>query len=298
MINSLVNFNHTKKGFFWGLITNSTYDPTVKIGLVTEVSVNPLYNSLLSLIFLSCMLFIAQNILLPKILDSLTERKFVRYDTTSQWASVLTNNQMFLYPYKAGLVLCGVLFFLNPDSTYSDTLTTGHRFEPFAGQIINPRFIIDEVSITFLLTTMSIGLLVNLITPAYMEGEVNQQRFYNLLNCFLFSMMFLLMAYNLLTLFLFWELIGLFSYFLINFWNKKAGTFKSAMKAMAYNQISDAFFLLAIILYWKQYSTITLPNQYSIVDVYTNGSNIDHTLLVISILISVSCKSAQLPFHF
>lgn len=127
--------------------------------------------------------------------------------------------------------------------------------------------------------------------------EANQRRFHNLLNGFLFSMVLLLLSYNLLTLLLFWEFIGLFSYFLINFWNKKPATFKSATKAMVYNQISDVFLVLGIVIYYNLYGTITLPYLEDHQLPPLEGSQNIHRCMCISFLLAASCKSAQVPLH-
>lgn len=164
------------------------------------------------------------------------------------------------------------------------------------GVEIQISFILDDISVGFLFTTVFIGVLVNSFLPIYMVREPKERRFTILLNSFLFSMLFLIMSANLITFFLFWEMIGIFSYLLINFWVTKSSTHKSATKAFVYNQLSDVMLFLGIFQYYNYFSTLQFPEKNILATLLIEGGDI--TILLVPFFIAASCKSVQFFFHF
>lgn len=148
----------------------------------------------------------------------------------------------------------------------------------------------DNISTPFFATTLFIGIWAYFFSSFYMAAEVYKRRFVRLLICFLFSMLLLLSAGNLVTLFLGWELIGLFSFLLINFWVLKVTSLKSALKALTYNQLSDAALFLFIVLAAQKGNALSVGES-----VYTSQLTAVQTF---ALVVCVCCKSAQAPFHF
>jgi NADH-quinone oxidoreductase subunit L len=80
----------------------------------------------------------------------------------------------------------------------------------------------------------------------------------------------------------------LFSFLLINFWTIKTTSIKSANKALTYNQLSDAFFMVMIVgFYFQGVEICTSP-----------GTAPTTPLALAALVVCVCCKSAQFPFHF
>lgn len=156
---------------------------------------------------------------------------------------------------------------------------------------------LDALAYLFTLLVTIIGFGTNIYILNYFKYESNEDSFILLINWFILSMILLVLANNLFTLFLGWELIGLTSFFLINFWNERRGTLKSAFKAFIFNKISDFFLFVFIILVWylTQQSNILLLNTnfMKLVD----PSNPLWSLSLTCLLLCASIKSAQVIGH-
>lgn len=254
---------------------------------------NTLYTWSVSLILLSLLLFLIQNVFFSKFLDFLFYKKKKKDRIVN-----IHRNKLFLYPYSLSLFILYYLFFFRVESRTEALVTLNNQFDIFRGITVPLQFSVDDTSICFIITTMSIGLATNSLMDYYMKNEINQQRFYNLLNCFLFSMILLLLAHNIITLLLFWEFIGLFSYFLINFWNVKPGTFKSATKAMVYNQVSDISLISASVMYFNLKGSLSLPGKFEPLNPLVEGSITYYNFMLFLFFLAASCKSAIFPMHY
>lgn len=65
---------------------------------------------------------------------------------------------------------------------------------------------------------------------------------------------------------------------------------------MCFNQISDAFLLVAIIIYQQVFFSFNIPTGLSRIN--ECGSKPILEVMVVFFFISACCKSAQFPFHF
>ena len=169
---------------------------------------------------------------------------------------------------------------------------------------LNFDFLIDVISLSFSFLTLTISVFVYLYTFAYFRYEPLVDRLILFLNLFIISMVFLVFSGNLVMIFLGWEMIGLTSFFLINFWNTRVGTLKSAFKAFSFNKISDLFLFFSILLIYNLLYTfdvstiliqISLYKNYYFNILFFNISLID---FISFLLISCSfIKSAQIGPH-
>lgn len=93
------------------------------------------------------------------------------------------------------------------------------------------------------------------------------------------------------------------SFLLINFWNSKISTLRSAFKAFAFNKVSDAALIAAACLGLWQGSALLISGA-------TSAAALAAKLIVVSPLtvtyndvfvaclcVAAFCKSAQLGFH-
>ncbi|MBQ6515852.1 NADH-quinone oxidoreductase subunit L [bacterium] len=150
-----------------------------------------------------------------------------------------------------------------------------------------------------------VGFIIQIYSVSYMPKE-KHNRYFALINMFIFTMAAFIFSPNLFQFYIFWELIGLFSYLLIGFDYQNAENGTSAKKVFLINRIGDFCLLSGIVI-----------SSYLM---YTNGNNINLTQLpfdeinliasnlygyttplVFGILcslfiIAALCKSAQFPF--
>ena len=81
-------------------------------------------------------------------------------------------------------------------------------------------FVLDGLSLLFVLMISGIGTLVFWYTSSYLKGHQYLDRFYAYLGIFMSAMLGLVLSDNLISLFLFWELTSISSFFLIGFNNE------------------------------------------------------------------------------
>ena len=81
-------------------------------------------------------------------------------------------------------------------------------------------FLLDQLSILWLLFVTGIGALIHMYSISYMHDDENMHKYFAYLNLFIFFMITLVIGSNLLVLFIGWEGVGLCSYLLIGFWHK------------------------------------------------------------------------------
>jgi NADH-quinone oxidoreductase subunit L len=127
--------------------------------------------------------------------------------------------------------------------TLFDFISVGKLSIPFA-------FLVDQLSVLFLLIITGVGFLIHLYSTSYMHEEDGPQfaRYFSYLNLFVFSMLLLVLGSNFVILFIGWEGVGLCSYLLIGYWFKNLDFGNAAKKAFIMNRIGDLGFLIAIFL--------------------------------------------------
>ena len=163
---------------------------------------------------------------------------------------------------------------------------------------------VDSISYSFMFLTLTIATFVYIYAFSYFRYEPNVERLILLINCFVISMVLLVISGNFFVLFLGWELIGLTSFFLINFWSTRISTLKSAFKAFTFNKFSDVSLLISIILIYYILGDVSINNfNYNISyynNFYINILNYDLSFIEIISFFFIICafvKSAQFGFH-
>jgi NADH-quinone oxidoreductase subunit L len=170
-------------------------------------------------------------------------------------------------------------------------------------------YLIDQLSIIFMLVITGVGTLIHLYSIAYMKGDRSFWRFFTYLNLFIVMMLQLVMADNFLLTFLGWEGVGLASYLLIGFWYEEKKNGDAAKKAFIVNRIGDFGFLVAMGAMLYQFGSLNyldvLGSGGNLVDgvrhagavaALTSGEGI---LTIITLMLFLGCcgKSAQIPLY-
>jgi NADH-quinone oxidoreductase subunit L len=110
------------------------------------------------------------------------------------------------YFFGASLLILNQFKFLRLDSN-----------QQFQGRLC---FLLDQLSILWLLFVTGIGSLIHMYSISYMHDDENMHKYFAYLNLFIFFMITLVIGSNLLVLFIGWEGVGLCSYLLIGFGKK------------------------------------------------------------------------------
>ena len=174
---------------------------------------------------------------------------------------------------------------------------------------VNIAYLIDQLSIIFMLVITGVGAFIHLYSISYMKGDRGFWRFFVYLNLFIVMMLQLVMADNFLWTFLGWEGVGLCSYLLIGFWYDENKNNDAAKKAFIVNRIGDFGFLVAMgAMLWQFHSLNYL-------DILGSGGNIVDgarqvglaaslpmgagivTLITLMLFLGCTGKSAQIPLY-
>lgn len=152
--------------------------------------------------------------------------------------------------------------------------------------------LIDPLSVTMVLFVTGVSALIHLYAIGYMEHDEDFAKFFTYFNLFVFSMLMLVMASNLLVTFFGWEGVGVCSYFLISFWFERPTAASAGKKAMIYNRIGDAGFLVALFLIFERTGSL----DYRVVFSHLGGiAHADLTAIALLLFLGAVGKSAQIP---
>lgn len=219
--------------------------------------------------------------------------------------------RLFVYPRKLiyciglGTLLLAfvfslvVFFVLTHEELQAGLTISWYNFLSVEGVTIDIAWLVDSLSLLFMLVITGIGLLIHLFSVGYMSEENDDHfaRYFSYLNLFIFFMLLLVMGNNLVATFMGWEGVGLCSYLLIGYWYKKDAYVGAANKAFIMNRIGDLAFLIATFLciyYFRSVEYKTLETLF-----ITSGSVLPSVfaLSAIGLLLffAATGKSAQIP---
>ena len=123
--------------------------------------------------------------------------------------------------------------------------------------------LVDPLSMTMAAFVTGVSSLIHLYSIGYMEHDEDFPKFFTYLNLFVFAMLTLVLADNFLLSFFGWEGVGVCSYFLIVFWFKRPSAASAGKKAMIYNRIGDAGFLLGLFLIFERTGSLSYLTVFS-----------------------------------
>ena len=159
-------------------------------------------------------------------------------------------------------------------------------------------FLLDRLSILWLLFVTGIGSLIHLYSISYMHEDENMHKFFAYLNLFVFFMITLVVGSNLLVMFIGWEGVGLCSYLLIGFWYKNQDFNDAAKKAFIMNRIGDLGLLIGIFIIGYLFKTTDFTALKTVllsgtvtIDSYWIGA------AALALFIGACGKSAQIPLY-
>ena len=221
--------------------------------------------------------------------------------------SNFSNKKILIYISTFNIILATLISSL----LIKDVVNDNYNFEVYLFSWLNSADLSSSWSINFDFLTATMIFIVNIISAlvqfysiGYMEDDKSIVRFFSYLNLFSFFMLILVTSGNLLQFYLGWEGVGLCSYLLIGFWYYKESASKAALKAFIVNRAGDMFFILAIILIYLTFNSITFTNIFSSLKDY---EGIKYSFLFFEIdIITIICfflilgamgKSAQIGFH-
>lgn len=158
-------------------------------------------------------------------------------------------------------------------------------------------FLLDQLSLLWLLFVTGIGSLIHLYSISYMHEDDNMHKFFAYLNLFVFFMITLVMGSNLLVMFIGWEGVGLCSYLLIGFWYKNQEYNDAAKKAFIMNRIGDLGLLIGIFILGNLFATLDYTTLKTTISTATNLDLYWISTAALCLFIGACGKSAQIPLY-
>ncbi|HMI06053.1 MAG TPA: NADH-quinone oxidoreductase subunit L [Flavobacterium sp.] len=158
-------------------------------------------------------------------------------------------------------------------------------------------FLLDQLSLLWLMFVTGIGALIHLYSISYMHDDENMHKFFAYLNLFVFFMISLVMGSNLLVMFIGWEGVGLCSYLLIGFWYKNQDYNDAAKKAFIMNRIGDLGLLIGIFILATLFSTLDFAQLKTAILSGTNTNTCWIAAAALALFIGACGKSAQIPLY-
>jgi NADH-quinone oxidoreductase subunit L len=165
---------------------------------------------------------------------------------------------------------------------------------PVNGFQANANFLIDPLSICFVLLITGVGSLIHVYSVGYMAHDPRRRLFFAYLNLFVAAMLLLVLGDNFVALYFGWEGVGVASYLLIGFWAHKPAAATAAKKAFVVNRIGDFGLSVAIMVMFATFGS------FSFVDVAAGAQSASHatmTWIGLLLLLGACGKSAQVPLQ-
>ncbi len=165
---------------------------------------------------------------------------------------------------------------------------------PVGGLKVDVGFLLDPLSMCFVLLVTFVGTLIHVYSIGYMEHDRDRRRFFGYLNLFVAAMLLLVLADSYLVLYVGWEGVGLASYLLIGFWSFNPTYAAAAKKAFVVNRVGDFGLSVAIMIMFVQFGGVSFDEVFGAADGASEGVL---TALGLMLLLGACGKSAQFPLQ-
>ena len=191
-----------------------------------------------------------------------------------------------------------IFFFLKVNESHQAIVINLFDWIKFSNFSVKFGFLLDQLSLLWLLFVTGIGSLIHLYSISYMHDDENLHKFFAYLNLFVFFMITLVMGSNLLIMFIGWEGVGLCSYLLIGFWHKNQDYNDAAKKAFIMNRIGDLGLLIGIIIIASLFNTADFIGIHERILEGTNPATLFWVgVAAFALFIGTTGKSAQIPLY-
>jgi multicomponent Na+:H+ antiporter subunit A len=206
---------------------------------------------------------------------------------------LLKHNAAWVLALAPAALFAHFLTFVD-DVSQGGRVTGGHQWVPSFN--VNFSWLIDGLSLTFVLLITGIGTLIVLYSGGYLKGHRHQGRFFSFILMFMGAMQGLVLSDSFLMLFVFWELTSITSFLLIGFNHAEERSRRSAIQALVVTGLGGLSLLAGLMFIWN----ITGVSELSLL--LSTGDLLRESPFFIAafvlILGGAFTKSAQFPFHF
>lgn len=180
-----------------------------------------------------------------------------------------------------------------PSIASSESIQTTFSWIPTYG--IDLTFILDGLSLIFVLLITGVGALVILYSIFYLSPTDSFAHFYTYLLLFMTAMLGVVLSDSIIVLYVFWELTSISSFLLIAFWFHRKNSRNGAIKSLLIT-MTGGFAMLAGFLMLH-----VMTGSFSVRTILAELPQLtEHALFypaMALVLLGAFTKSAQFPFH-
>ncbi|MGI8667726.1 MAG: NADH-quinone oxidoreductase subunit L [Jatrophihabitans sp.] len=165
---------------------------------------------------------------------------------------------------------------------------------PVGGFNVDVGFLLDPLSLTFVLLITGVGALIHIYAVGYMSHDEGRRRFFGYFNLFIAAMLLLVLANGYLVLYVGWEGVGLASYLLIGYYYTRESAGTAAKKAFVANRVGDVGLSIAIMLMFAYLGSTDFQHVFAGVGSLHTGVI---TAMALMLLLGACGKSGQFPLQ-
>jgi NADH-quinone oxidoreductase subunit L len=195
------------------------------------------------------------------------------------------------------LFVYGVLLFLSLKAEGGEARERNlHLFSwvPVGGFNVDAGFLLDPLSLTFVLLITGVGSLIHIYAVGYMSHDPGRRRFFGYFHLFVAAMLLLVLANGYLVLYVGWEGVGLASYLLIGYYYTRESAGTAAKKAFIANRVGDVGLSIAIMLMFAYLGSTDFEHVFAGANRLSSGVV---TAIALMLLLGACGKSGQFPLQ-
>jgi NADH-quinone oxidoreductase subunit L len=209
-----------------------------------------------------------------------------RGDKWGPWLGALVPVVLFVY----GLIL----FFSVKGESNREVNLHLYTWIPVNRLQVDVGFLLDPLSMVFVLLITGVGGLIHIYALGYMAGDPGRRKFFGWFNLFIAAMLLLVLGNNYLVLYVGWEGVGLASYLLIGYYQNRNSAATAAKKAFIMNRVGDVGLLIGIMVMFAYFGTTSFAGVFASMDNATKGVA---AALGFMLLLGACGKSGQFPLQ-
>jgi NADH-quinone oxidoreductase subunit L len=211
-----------------------------------------------------------------------------RANKWAHWAGALVPVALFVYGV--------MLFFSIKGETGEGRQRDLNLFSwvPVGGFKVNAGFLLDPLSLAFVLLITGVGSLIHIYAVGYLDHDEGRRRFFGYFHLFIAAMLLLVLGNGYLVLYVGWEGVGLASYLLIGYYYTRDSAATAAKKAFVANRVGDVGLSIAIMLMFAYLGTTDFTGVFANVHLLSGGVI---TAIALMLLLGACGKSGQFPLQ-
>jgi len=211
---------------------------------------------------------------------------------------MLSNIKTFFNRYASytwsTLILFSFLFYVSQILSFSSPFSVSISWVSSLDMGLDFRF--NDISLFFVGLILSFGTAVFAYALSYIKER--KAAFFSILGLFLVAMLGAVTSNHIITLFIFWELTSIMSFLLIGFNHaSEEGQFGARISLMV-TGLGALAMLVGFLVLSSVYDTFLISEMIAQGAGPLYGDKTLTTVLILCILMGITSKSAQFPFHF